>query len=137
MRPDDGPDLLLDELAEELARGELRKSQTDTSAVAAVTGSAGEEGSSGEPIAAGRHGVTEASCHSEAGNVGSRTVATHAQGGPGSGSLRVPELHWVIDCIDCLAPKLALVVAAARRGARVVSSMGAGEFKKDFVTVLT
>jgi len=41
-------------------------------------------------------------------------------------TLPPPYYDYVIDCIDSLAPKVALIAAAARGGSRVVSSMGAG-----------
>jgi tRNA A37 threonylcarbamoyladenosine dehydratase len=37
-----------------------------------------------------------------------------------------PRYDYVLDCIDSLAPKVALIAAAARAGSRVVASMGAG-----------
>lgn len=37
-----------------------------------------------------------------------------------------PHYDYVLDCIDSIAPKVALIAAAARAGSRVVSAMGAG-----------
>jgi tRNA A37 threonylcarbamoyladenosine dehydratase len=37
-----------------------------------------------------------------------------------------PHYDFVLDCIDSIAPKVALIAAAARSGSRVVAAMGAG-----------
>lgn len=50
------------------------------------------------------------------------------EGGGGGGDRGDPRELWVVDCIDSVAPKMALVAAAHAAGMRVVSSMGAGGF---------
>lgn len=40
--------------------------------------------------------------------------------------LNAARYDYVVDCIDTLSPKLALIVAARERGLKLVSSMGAG-----------
>lgn len=37
-----------------------------------------------------------------------------------------PEFDYVLDCIDSVTPKLNLIIAAKRKGVKVISSMGAG-----------
>lgn len=40
--------------------------------------------------------------------------------------LVTPEFDYVLDCIDSVTPKLNLIIAAKRKGVKVISSMGAG-----------
>lgn len=47
-------------------------------------------------------------------------------GGSGSNAPSPPYYDFVLDCIDSIAPKVALIAAAARSGSRVVAAMGAG-----------
>ncbi|KXZ50938.1 hypothetical protein GPECTOR_14g183 [Gonium pectorale] len=107
MGPDAAAARLLDEVAAELDRG------------AAVAAAAGRQGSSSGTAATGQRGGGGGSGDGDgSGSPGTTPVAGHA-------AAHTP-LDWVVDCIDSIAPKLALVAAAHRAGARVVSSMGAG-----------
>ena len=40
--------------------------------------------------------------------------------------LVTPEFDYVLDCIDSVTPKLNLLIAAKRKGVKVISNMGAG-----------
>ncbi|KAG2423473.1 hypothetical protein HXX76_015343 [Chlamydomonas incerta] len=63
---------------------------------------------------------------------GTASASPHSHGasdspaGGGDATCPPPAIDWVVDCIDSIAPKLALVAAAHRSGAHVISSMGAG-----------
>ncbi|PNH08280.1 hypothetical protein TSOC_005187 [Tetrabaena socialis] len=83
-------------------------------AAAAGSGSGGGGGGAG---VSGRHSAEGGSRSGGVGGGGGR------RGGAGVGPL---PLDWVVDCIDSIAPKVALVAAARSAGAQVVSSMGAG-----------
>ncbi|KAG2429931.1 hypothetical protein HYH02_013882 [Chlamydomonas schloesseri] len=61
------------------------------------------------------------------GQEGQEAAAAGAEAAASNGDGRSPPaLDWVVDCIDSIAPKLALVAAAHRSGAQIISSMGAG-----------
>ncbi|GLI64964.1 hypothetical protein VaNZ11_008371 [Volvox africanus] len=153
LSPDTAGERLLADVAAELDRGARAKGMfTAAPAPAESTATAGVEswaaralGRKGDSssASAGSHGEAdgakcsvkelESSTTTSSGGGGSTSTSG---GGGGSGwandhggsrdTFKVASRLWVVDCIDSVAPKLALVAAATRMGARVMSSMGAG-----------
>jgi tRNA A37 threonylcarbamoyladenosine dehydratase len=53
-------------------------------------------------------------------------IAAYYQEGEMAGLVNSQSFDYVVDCIDTLGPKVALLKAAVEKGVRVVSAMGAG-----------
>ncbi|GFR50606.1 hypothetical protein Agub_g12689, partial [Astrephomene gubernaculifera] len=128
--PDEDADRLLRELAEALDKG---YGSTSTSNTTSSSSSANVTDRSGSSSSSSSDGTQESNVQglqqdSEGAaaavpTCSSSNSSSNTGVGPTHGS---PRLDWVVDCIDSIAPKLALISAARRAGAQVVSSMGAG-----------
>ncbi|GIL76161.1 hypothetical protein Vretimale_5755 [Volvox reticuliferus] len=152
LSPDTAGEQLLDDVVAELDRGARAKGGAAAGVVSGATCVCVSRGDGSRTSASGDGEADGAYCSvRDLGGSTSTSTSTSTSGGSGEAgdhggstdALKVDPLLWVVDCIDSVAPKLALVAAATRRGARVISSMGAGAVQRHgphppfrFLTVL-